>query len=746
MFNKKHSLKSMIILGVILLLLITLASIVSYRFYIEKNLAASSSNTMDSVLAQQKYEFASKLENQRQNIKAFANIFSHNDLTQEELIKELTAVSTNSTFSYATLVSLDGSAIENTGETMDLSDRDYFKRALKGETVIADPMTSKTTGESIVVFATPVRDGDEIVAVLLGVYDAETLSSLLQPSFGGKGFAYITTSDGTVMAKTQGNDTIPLYGNLYEKLEVAKTLKYDSVAEIKANVIARKSGHTQYKSGGEKRLLHYAPLGINEWTIFSIASESVVTSQSANILGSTTFFAIGIFALCLMAILYFFLQQKKHLKQLTEIAFVDGLTGAANRKKFKLAAADLLKASKTHYAFAIMDIDKFKVLNDTLGYACGDKLLIYIADVLRANIRNNETFGRCDSDEFYMLLQYSDEADIQTRIERIFSQVDVRFKSGMDSAYNLVLCVGIYVIADSTEEVNVITDRAKHAQLLAKGHLISSISFYSEKIHEKILQEKIIENRMHDALSKGEFMLYLQPKYQLSDETICGAEALVRWNTGGSLILYPDQFIPVFEKNGFVTKLDMYMLEMSCAFIKKWLDAGVAPIPISINFSRLHLQNENFVEDISAIVDKYQIPPNLIEVELTESTMLNNERDLINVLSQLHEHGFTLSMDDFGSGYSSLGLLKNLPVDTVKLDRTFFTQYNDLARAKTVISNMILMAKELGIFTVAEGVETKEHIDLLYGLGCDIVQGYYFAKPMPAVDLNALMKEELEKK
>lgn len=732
----------MIILSVILLLLITLAGAISYRYYIENNLSTSSCNTMDSVVIQQTTEFASKLENQKSNIKAFANIFSRNDFTDDELVIELSVVAANSTFAYATLATLEGKAIENTGATIDVSDRSYFKHALRGETIIADPIISKTTGESIVVFATPVKSDDEIVAVLLGVYDADTLSSLLQPSFNGKGSTYVTTSDGTVMAKTPGSNAVPLYGNLFERLGAAKTLKYDSVSQIKENVIAKKSSHTHYNVDGENRLMHYAPLGVNEWTVFSIADENVVNSQSANILDSTTFFAVGIFTLCLIAILYFFFQQKKHVKQLTEIAYVDSLTGVANRKKFKLVAIELLKETKINYAFAIMDIDKFKVLNDTLGYACGDKLLICMADILRANVLDAETFGRCDSDEFNMLIQYSDETLLQTRIERIFSQVDARFKASMDSGYNLVLSVGVYVIDDPTEAINIISDRAKHAQMLAKGHTSSSISFYSEKIHEQILQEKIIENRMNDALEKGEFMLYLQPKYQLSDETICGAEALVRWNTSDSLILYPDQFIPVFEKNGFVTKLDMYMLEKSCIFIRKWLDAGVIPIPISINFSRLHLLNKNFVDDIAAIVDKYQIPSHLIEVELTESTMLNNERDLIEVLTQLHEHGFTLSMDDFGSGYSSLGLLKNLPVDTVKLDRTFFTQYNDLARAKTVISNMILMAKELGIFTVAEGVETKEHIDLLHGLGCDIVQGYYFAKPMPADDLNILMESE----
>ncbi|MEG2924544.1 MAG: EAL domain-containing protein, partial [Oscillospiraceae bacterium] len=191
-----------------------------------------------------------------------------------------------------------------------------------------------------------------------------------------------------------------------------------------------------------------------------------------------------------------------------------------------------------------------------------------------------------------------------------------------------------------------------------------------------------------------------------------------------------------------VIKLDFYMLEAACRCIRNWIDTGLSPIPISVNFSRLHLQDEHFVEKLSEIVNKYAISPSLIEVELTESTVLNNEGVLIDVISQLHSYGFSLSIDDFGSGYSSLGLLKNLAVDIIKLDRTFFAQYSDLRRAKIVIHSMISMAKQLGIYTVAEGVETKENIALLDELGCDIVQGYYYARPMPSDKLQPFLSKD----
>lgn len=739
MIYKKLVTRFSIFLIIFVLLLSLLVGLYFYRGSVQSNLTNSSGNTLENITEQQRLAFLSKLQDQKNAIRTYASFFEYSTTFEEDLLPALDIIVKNSTFAYITIAFPDGSAVENTGLYLDVSDRDYFVRALAGETVISNPIISKLTAEDVVAFATPIIQQDKITAVLIGIYKVQKLSDMLLPSFDGSGYTYITTDRGEIIVKTKGLGNLNLYNNLFDSLMVLDTFQYDDYDTIIENVYANKSGRSEYFFRDGKKLMEYKPIGINGWYIFSIMPESTIIGQAAPIMANTYFLAGGIIFIFSLLLVYIGLAQKRHMKELSNIAFVDKLTGAATRKKFQITATEVLDSSTQGYAVVLLDIDKFKILNDTLGYACGDKLLIYISNILMQSLHGEECFGRCDSDEYYLLLEYQSDESIKARLLSLIAEIESQFEANIDSNYNLVFCAGIYAITEPIESINVLCDKAKHAQQLIKGSQLSNISFYSEELRNQILSEKLVENRMYDALEDGDFMLFLQPKYKLSDESICGAEALVRWDRGNSFTLYPDQFIPVFEKNGFIVKLDFYMLEKSCAFIKEWIDNGITPVPISINFSRLHLKNNNFVNDIARIVNKYQIPPKYIEIELTESTMLDNENMLINVLSHLHEYGFTLSMDDFGSGYSSLGLLKSLPVDSLKLDRTFFTEYNDLERAKTVISSMISMAKKLGICTVAEGVETREHIDLLNELDCDIVQGYYFAKPMQSEELREFL-------
>jgi EAL domain-containing protein (putative c-di-GMP-specific phosphodiesterase class I) len=223
--------------------------------------------------------------------------------------------------------------------------------------------------------------------------------------------------------------------------------------------------------------------------------------------------------------------------------------------------------------------------------------------------------------------------------------------------------------------------------------------------------------------------VYLQPKIYIKDEKLAGAEALVKWNLN-SKIMSPSLFIPIFERNGFVTKLDMYVFEQVCIFLSKLMKMGKMTTKISVNFSRFHLGYRNFVSELCHIADKHGVPHSLLEVELTESAMLEDQNALLRVIDELHEHGFTLSIDDFGSGYSSLGLLKNMLVDVLKFDRSFLENSKDTERSWQIISSAIYMAKKLNIQVVAEGVEGKEHLEMLKKMGCDIVQGFYYSKPI----------------
>ncbi|MEG0378169.1 MAG: EAL domain-containing protein, partial [Eubacterium sp.] len=263
------------------------------------------------------------------------------------------------------------------------------------------------------------------------------------------------------------------------------------------------------------------------------------------------------------------------------------------------------------------------------------------------------------------------------------------------------------------------------------GSYTTALYFYNDDIRNRILEKQEIENDMQRGIDHEEFMVYIQPKYSLKTLSIKSGEALVRWKHPKKDIIPPDMFIPLFEENGFIVQLDMYMLKKVCKQLRTWIDSGKTPVSISVNQSRLHLHNPNYLRTIIQILETYQISPKWIELEITESAFFEDTEKMIEILNSLHEAGFKISMDDFGSGYSSLNMLQEITVDVLKIDKNFFKDSSNSDRGKKIVDNIITMASDLDIVVVAEGVETKEQVEFLKKTDCDLVQGYFFSKPLP---------------
>lgn len=431
-----------------------------------------------------------------------------------------------------------------------------------------------------------------------------------------------------------------------------------------------------------------------------------------------------------------------HINQLEQIAYVDELTGSRTYSKFKEDARRILERETLNLHLLVkLDIDNFKLVNQMYGYAKGDEMLCLVARALEKTMRSEQDiFARIGNDEFIALMQIESVEEAATLYNLFLSNFfpligdEIVFKFKFPHGRYLVYPgdVDKSNIMDLFEKVNI-------AHKSAKGNKSLEFVLYDERLTAEALQQNEVENRMESALCHNEFLVYLQPKYQLSDNTVAGAEALARWGANNDDLFLPGAFIPVFEKNGFVTRLDKYLLHKVCAIIQGWIANGIEPVTVSVNFSRLHLGNPQLAEEICEIVDSYGIPHQYIEIEITETAIYDNIETLAVLLDQLHADGFTMSMDDFGSGYSSLGMLQNLPVDVIKMDRCFFVNQKDAQRTYTIVGSVIEMATKLGISIVAEGVEEKEQIDFLRELNCDMAQGYFFAKPMPVHDFNKLL-------
>ncbi len=443
----------------------------------------------------------------------------------------------------------------------------------------------------------------------------------------------------------------------------------------------------------------------------------------------------GVIIVCTICILLTSSAYEKSRKRLEEITMVDPLTGDDNNLAFqrKLTALAAQNPPCT-FTLVFLNIQGFQLINENYGIAAGDNLLRHIHGVLKSNIKEHELACRSEMDHFFLCLKDSAEEAVMARIEKIIETVNA-FNANTDISYSLVLKAGGYLIDSPELEVRMMQDRARAACIRAQGEGVCS--FYGNALLEQIRKEAVLNSIFDESIKHHDFQVYLQPKVCLSDMRLCGAEALVRWMHPEFGTISPADFIPLFEKNNNICILDRYVFEEVCKWLRNYIDAQKVPVPISVNLSRTHIKNLNFLRTFVEIKEKYRIPDDMIELEITESVFLNVEQiSLIkNVIHEMHSHGFLCSLDDFGFGYSSLALLKEFEIDVIKLDKRFF---DDMAnpKAKNVISGLIEIAHKLGIKVVAEGIETEDQLNVLRSLNCDIIQGYVFSKPLPIRDFE----------
>ena len=416
----------------------------------------------------------------------------------------------------------------------------------------------------------------------------------------------------------------------------------------------------------------------------------------------------------------------------------DKLTGIYKGETFRRETRKMLEEHPDiTFAMVRMDIHKFQVYNSFFGIMEGDHLLKYVASLLQKYTQHIElkTYCRKEADVFYICLPYKGKERSQEVLEQI--REDLR---NFQKSYDLVPVFGIYVIQDSKSSIREMMDYAKMAADTCKENYVQNYAYYDQTIQDEILQSQMIVNKMKRALREEQFVLYLQPKYSLADNQIQGAEVLVRWEDPEKGLLPPGMFIPIFEHNGFIMELDYYVWEHSCRMLRRWLDEGRKVYPVSVNISRVSLYNPNLAEDICKLVERYHIPTELFQLELTETAYASNPTQIWADMSKLQKKGFTILMDDFGSGYSSLNVLKDINVDVLKLDMKFLTNAADPVRSHVILKAVVHMAKDLDIPCIAEGVEQVSQAEFLKKVGCEYVQGYLYAKPMPVKDYEALVE------
>jgi diguanylate cyclase (GGDEF)-like protein len=417
----------------------------------------------------------------------------------------------------------------------------------------------------------------------------------------------------------------------------------------------------------------------------------------------------------------------------------DTVTGLYTKYKFYQEVRQMLsEVTGTTFAFVRLDIDRFKMINNFYGLKEGDRLLRSVANEL---IRIASTFkhfiyGRLENDVFGVCIEYKEE-----NIELILNALQINVKK-VNKDYNIKISCGVYVINDYSIDVSEMYDRAFLAAKNCKGNFTQNIAYYDDSMIENMRQEQFIINEVNKALDEEQFEVYLQPKVNLMTDRPYGAEALVRWKHPEKGMIPPNDFIPVYERNGIIGKLDLYMWRHVCKLLRKWLDEGKNPNPISVNVSRVNIYNPRLVETLKNLLTEFRIPANLLNLELTESAFMEDQDLVVKTINKLHQVGFKIMMDDFGSGYSSLNVLKDMEIDYLKVDMKFLQQDVEFnGKGEKVLTSVIRMAKWLHLPSIVEGVETIEQVDFLKCIGCEYAQGYYYARPMPVDEYVKYVEE-----
>ncbi len=430
-------------------------------------------------------------------------------------------------------------------------------------------------------------------------------------------------------------------------------------------------------------------------------------------------------------------------RRAAKILYYDAVTGGKNWLYFSKRAKKIVrrcKEGKRRYVMASLRMDRYQGYCACYGIAEGEAIIESINNVIAKNIKRNELFARYAEAEFGILLSMDEPAQIIERLNDIKSKLVKVGKS-----HKIDFAVGLCE-ASNKVSVDELYSSASLARKSIPANSTEKYFWFNEKLKEDQLWERFVEENMEHALEAGELHVYLQPKYNAETKRLGGAEALIRWISPTEGFIGPGKFIPIFEKNGFITKIDDFMLRSVARLQANWVKEGRNTVPISVNISRAHFTQEDLAEHICEIVDLEGAPKELIELELTESAFFEDKDILINTVGKLKSMGFAVSMDDFGAGYSSLNSLKDLKLDVLKIDADFFRgKEENEERGSLIVSETIQLAKNLGMTTVAEGIESAEQVEFLAERGCDLIQGFYFAKPMPVADYEQKMQEDANK-
>lgn len=631
-----------------------------------------------------------------------------------------------------------GKNITTDGLETNISDVDSYQKSMQGETVLTSVIADVFDGEEVHVYSVPVyRVGTEdVIGVMSAVYYKETFEKLLSvTAFDGEGYTYIINKNGDVVIDTEHHNAVLGLNNVFAYLEEEEK-NFVSLQEAKENIKNNGNGFFTVHGPQGNKIACYMPLEVNDWYVVSIVPEKIAEKTKHMVMAWIIVFCMGISLVSIFAVLSMYLSQKEKKRLLTEALYVDELTGGRTFAKFCIDSKERMERHRyKKVACAFLDLDNFHLLSTLYGNEENDDSIRRVYNLIQDCVGDMGIVSRNNSDQFCVMYFYDEPQELEDSIKRFIKSL----RSNAKFSHMLRPSLGVYVVEDKNESISEMVNKARTAHETVKQNSKSIVAYYDEVSRNSMYEDKNLENQMEEALDNEEFVPYLQPKFDAVNGSLCGAEALIRWIPQEGTVISPAKFIPLAENNGFIRQLDRAMFAMVCRIQKYFIEQGMQPVPISVNVSRQLMYDNSFAKDYYEVIKQMGLTTDVVELEITESTFFEDFDLFRSTIDELRGYGFRILMDDFGTGYSSLMMLKTVPIDEIKLDKTFVDDYND-EKGGYIISCVLELAKALKLPVIAEGVETENQYVYLREMGCDAIQGYYFARPMPVEEFVQRMR------
>lgn len=706
---------------------------------VRKNLIEECENNLLWEVQLTAREVSEDIENKLAALETMQEMITRSYQIGPEAVEALMTLKERYGMSYLALIDRDYVYYDNEGDVIPNTRTENIEAAMAGNRVVVRTV-DEVSGDGVAFFV-PCTDGDKVIGVLVAKAAREDLLGKLS----------VKPQDGTELVVDVSGRVVLMaddFGNYLDGLsweefsgngeEWKSKNRFDE--EMRRVGCSVASATNRY--GKE---IYFAAAKVESYDGFFVVrltSSAVVEKEIRSSMLQIYFLMVSMAIFILVMAIFAIIMYLRNRREVYNAAYVDQLTGIPSKAKHKLDAQELIDKQESRYAYVTFDVDNFKYINEMFGYEYGNKVLIHIAKTITAFVKPGELVARVSSDNFALLLMDTGtKAELTERIRELFRMIiEYREPEEEIDVCSLSFSGGVYRI-EGRMDINTIRANANLARTECKKNVLDEVVFYDEDLKARRVEEKELEYEAEEALANHEFLVYFQPKYDVESEHIIGAEALIRWNHPVRGMLSPGVFVPVFESNGFITEVDLYVLNQVCELIESWIKAGIPPICISVNLSRVHLHERNLVQRLIGVVKRHNVPPQYIEFELTESAFYEETESLLRIMSEIKAAGFRLSMDDFGSGYSSLNLLRRLPVDVLKLDKVFLEdcdEEDDGTRGRRIVMHVISMAKDLKMEVLAEGVETSGQKEFLQSAKCDMIQGYYYARPMPIKEFELL--------